>query len=273
MGLGAFEHRDRQAPTGYLLLADALGGRQIHPGLSLVGQPQHGRAGAGLRDRPQRVGAGGEIRERPRLVTCRLRHGVHAHPYAGDHAESALGAEQHLTQVGARSRGGSATQVQGARRGDRAQPADHVVEAAVARRILAGRAGGSEAADGREAEALREMPEREAALAQQPFGVRSGHPGSQLGLPGHLVEPPQSVHPAQVQRHHGLEPPARRVEAADHRGAATEGNHGDAPVGAEPQHRGHVVVAAGQQHRVGCVLDAEVATSQQVQRRLAAGAQ
>ena len=66
--LGALERRDRQAAAGDLLLADALGGGEVDAGLGLVGQPDHGRPGAGLDDRAQRVGAGGEVGERPRLV-------------------------------------------------------------------------------------------------------------------------------------------------------------------------------------------------------------
>ena len=117
------------------------------------------------------------------------------------------------------------------------------------------------------------MAEREAALAEQTLGVGPRHPGVQFCFPRHLVEPPQLIQPAQVQRHHRLESPARRVEPADHGGAAAERHHGDAVVGTEPQHLGDLVVATGQQYRVGSVLDAEIAAAQQVQRRLAAGAQ
>ena len=156
-----------------LLLADALGGGQVDAGLGLVGQPHHGRAGAGLRDGAQRVGAGGEVGERPRLVAGGCRHRVHPHAHAGDDAEHALGADEQLAQVRARRGRRRPAEVEHARRGDRAQAADHVVEPAVARRVLAGRPGRGESADRRELEALREVAEREAALAEQSLGLRA----------------------------------------------------------------------------------------------------
>ena len=57
----------RQPPV-MLLLADGLGGGQVDAGLGLVGEPDDGRAGAGLGDGAQCGGAGGEVGERPRLV-------------------------------------------------------------------------------------------------------------------------------------------------------------------------------------------------------------
>ena len=117
------------------------------------------------------------------------------------------------------------------------------------------------------------MAEGEAALAEQPFGVRSGEPGAELGFAGHLVERVQFVQPAQVQRDHGLEVAADRIQAADHAGAAAERDDRDAVVRAVPQDRGDLVFVAGQQHRVGRVLDAGVLAAQQVQRGLAACAQ
>ena len=79
--------------------------------------------------------------------------------------------------------------------------------------------------------------------------------------------------PAQVERDHGLEVAADRIEAADHAGAPAERDDGNAVVRAVPQDRGDLVVVAGQQHRVGCVLDAGVLAAQQVEGGLAACAQ
>ena len=178
----------RQPPV-MLLFADALGGGEVDAGLGLVGEPDDGRAGAGLHDGAQRVGAGGEVGERPRLVAGGLRHRVYPNAHAGDDPEHALRADHQLAQVRACRRLRRTAEIEHARRRDRAQAADHVVEPAVTRRVLAGRPRRGEPADGRELEALREVAEREAALAEQPFGVRPGEAGAQFGFAGHLVEP------------------------------------------------------------------------------------
>ena len=107
---------------------------------------------------------------------------VHAQPHLGDDAEGALRTDQQLAQVGARGRFRCAAQIHRAHRRDHAQPAHHVVEPAVAGRVLAGRSGRRKAADGGVLEALREMPEREAVFAEQAFGVRSGDAGPENGL-------------------------------------------------------------------------------------------
>ena len=171
--LGALEHGDRQATAGDGVLADALGGGQVHAGFGLVGEPQHRRAGPGLDDGAQGVGARGEVGERPRFVAGGRRRRVNLDADAGDDAEHAFGADQQLAQVRARRGLRCAAEVEHARRGDRAQAADHVVESPVARRVLPGRSGRGESADRRELEALREVPEREAAFAEQAFGVRT----------------------------------------------------------------------------------------------------
>ena len=155
----------------------------------------------------------------------------------------------------------------------RAQPADHVVEPAVTRRVLARRSGRGEAADRGELEALREVAEREAAFAEQAFGLRPGDAGAQFGLAGDLVERVQLVEAPQVQRYHGLELAAHGIEPADHAGAAAERDDGDAALRAEAQDLGDLVFVAGQQHRVGRVLDTGILASQQVKGGLAAGTQ
>src|SRR5208283_3545494 len=100
------------------------------------------------------------------------------------------------------------------------QPANHVVEPAVARRVLPRRSRRGIAADGGVFKALREMPEREAVFAEQTFGVRSGDAGAEHGLAGHLVEGYELVEAAQIKRHHGAELTAGGVERTDHVGAA-----------------------------------------------------
>ena len=43
------------------------------------------------------------------------------------------------------------------------------------------------------------MSEREAAIAEQPFGVRAGDTGSENGLAGHLIEVDELVEAVQVE--------------------------------------------------------------------------
>ena len=147
-------------------VADRLGGGQVDAGLGLVGQPDHGRPGAGLGDGAQCRSASGEVGERPSLVPGGLRRRMHAHPHPGDDAEHALGTDDQLTQIRAGRRLRGAAEVQHAGRGDHAQAADHVVEPAVARRVLAGRPGRGVAAEAGEFEALRKMSERKTVLRQ-----------------------------------------------------------------------------------------------------------
>ena len=117
------------------------------------------------------------------------------------------------------------------------------------------------------------MAEREAAVAEQPFGIRPGQSGAQLGFAGHLVEPVQLVQSTQVQRDHGLEVAADRVKAADHAGAPSERDDRNAVLRAISENRGHIFFIAGQQHRVGRILYAGVLAAQQIQRGLTARTQ
>ena len=198
---------------------------------------------------------------------------MNTHTDAGDDAEDPLGADQQLTQVRPRRGFRCPSDVEDARRRHRAQAADHVVEAAIASRVLAGGPGRGETADRRELEALREMPQREAAFAEQAFGLRTRDPRAELGLSGHLVEGMQFVEPAQVEGDHGVELTSQRIETADDAGSTTERDDGDAALPAQSQNRGDLLVVAGQQHRVGCVLHSGVPASQQVKGGLAAGAE
>ncbi len=83
----------------------------------------------------------------PGLVAAHRGRRPHPHGDVGDHAERALGADHQLAQ---RRAGGGVRGLQGrdlAGRGEQPHRADQRVEAAVAARGLAGRAGRGEAAD------------------------------------------------------------------------------------------------------------------------------
>src|SRR4051812_33906442 len=113
---------------------------------------------------------------------------MHAHAHLGDDAEHTFGAHDQLTQIRPGGRGGGAAEGENARRGDDPKPAHHVIEAAVARRILTRRAGGREAADGGELEALREVPDRKALRSKQFLGIGTGDASTELGYARDLVE-------------------------------------------------------------------------------------
>src|SRR5262249_42172134 len=140
-------------------------------------------------------------------------------------------------------------------------------------RVLTGRAGGREASDGGELEALWEVADRKAAFAEQAFGLRAGEAATQLGDAGQLVEGMQLVEPTQVERDHRAEAAALGVEPTGDVGATAERNHRNAVLGAVAEDRGDGVVVSGQQYRVGRILDAGVLAPQHVWGGLAAGAQ
>lgn len=130
--------------------------------------------------------------------------------------------------------------------------------------------------DGGELEALREVPEREAMFAEQTFGFRPGDTGLQFGLAGHLIDPVQPVEAPHIQGDHRAKVVANGVKPTNDAGAATKRDHGNAVVGAVVQDVGDGVLpvgAAGQQHRVGRILDTGVFAPQQVWGGLAAGVQ
>ena len=108
---------------------------------------------------------------------------------------------------------------------------------------------------------------------KQFLGLRPGDTGAEFSLAGHLVELQQLVEAPQIQRHRCRELAADRIEPADHAGAATERDDGDAVLRAVPQDRGDLVVGAGQQHRVGSILKTGVLAPQQIQGGLAARTQ
>ena len=194
---------------------------------------------------------------------------MNTHPHPGDDSEHAFGSGEHLTQVGTRSRGGGAADVEHSGGSHHPHAAQHVVEPSVAGGVLAGGPGGGEATEAGEAEALREVAKGEAALAEEAFGLGAGDPGAEFGLAGDLVNPVQGVEAAQIQRNDGLEPVPDRIQSADHTGTTTERHHRYPVPRAVVQNGCHLVLAAGQHHSIGCVL-LNLFALQQVQRGLAA---
>jgi hypothetical protein len=85
-------------------------------------------------------------------------------------------------------------------------------------------------------ERLREVPQGEPPRAQQLLGGGCEGPRPEGRGERRGVDGDQPVQPAQVERHDPGEAGAARGEAADDRGAATEGHHRDPVPGADPQH-------------------------------------
>ena len=229
VGGGALEHRDGQAAAGDALLADAVGGgevdRRSRPRRTVAARWGRCRSGRPRAMRLRQWRSPG--RTTPRSATLsgtgctRTRTRVMTPKTPSEPQNSSR-------KIRAGGRGGRATEIERAGRGDHPHAADHVVEPAVAGGVLAGGPGRGVAADAGEPEALREVAEGEAALAEQALGLRAGEAGAQFGFAGDLVEPVQGVEAAQVQGDDGVEVAADRIEAADHAGAAAERHDGDA---------------------------------------------
>ena len=186
-------------------------------------------------------------------------------------AERALRAHDDLLEIGPGRRGGRLlTGMENALRGDDGELAHHVVEAPVAGRVLPGRAGHGEAADRRVGERLREVAELQAVLGEQEFGVWAGQAGSERGEPGHGVDVLDRVETAKVHRDHGVEIAGHGVHAANHRGAATEGDHRDLVFGAVLEDCEDLVLCARDQYCVGRGYYVPRAPFEEVERGLPA---
>ena len=113
--------------------------------------------------------ARGEVGRHPALVEALLGHRPDPAGDLGDHAQGALGAQHQLAQrrAGGRVRASRRVRSDPDGRGQ-LDRGDQLVEAPVAARGLAGRAGGGEAADRRLLEGLREVPERHARARPAP---------------------------------------------------------------------------------------------------------
>ena len=91
---------------------------------------------------------------------------LHAHPGLGDHAEDALGADQHPVRARAGARAGQPPALPDAARRERPHRLDEVVDVRVERGEVAAGAGGDPAAERRVLERLRVVAQRQPVLAQ-----------------------------------------------------------------------------------------------------------
>ena len=246
---------------------------QVDRGLGLVGEPEHGRKQPRLGQGAHRGGTVGERRPAPALVDLHRRQRPHPDGDRGDHPESALGAEQQLAQVGAGRAGGRAAEIQAAARGGHRQGDDQGVEPAEAGARLPAGPGGREAADRGVLEGLRVVPERQSLGGEQRLGL--GPAQARLEGGGHrdVVDGQQSLHPHQVETEHPREALASGDQAPGDRRTAPEGHDGQVVLHRDGEDRGHLVVAAGADDGVRCVLEIAGPGPEQVGGGLAAGAQ
>lgn len=210
----AFVHRDHAGALGQCF-ADPPDLGEADSRLRFVGQPDDGRTAAQLSDTTKPLGSTGEVRKRPGLEHPRARDRVDAHPHLGDHAEDALGAEEHSNQVGPCGRARRPPELDVAGRGGHSDPGHHRVEAPVPRRVLPRRPSRRESADRGIAEALRKMTELEPARGKQRLRLRPRRAGREHGLTTGLIEPHHAAQPPQIEADHGVMRAPFRIECAD----------------------------------------------------------
>ena len=117
------------------------------------------------------------------------------------------------------------------------------------------------------------MPERQPVLGERAVGFRQPHAGLEHGGERALVDATQAVHPPEVERDHRVEPPAVRLQSADHARPAAERHDRDAGLGARLQHGQRLIVVGRSNDGVGRPLAVARALGQQVEVGLAAAAQ
>ena len=225
-------------------------------GLERVEEAAVGRVEAGLGELADGLGAplerveadaAGELRGRPR---------AHADPGLGDHAERALRADQEPVGAGARPGSRQAAALPVAGRGDRPHRLDQVVDVGIERREMPAGAGGHPAAQRGVLEGLREVAEREAALAQVVLQRRAEHPALDSRRGGDLINLQDAVEAAEVDRDGAaVGIPHPRLDAADDAGAAAVGDRRQPVFGAPAEHGLELGLGPGARDQVGRVLE------------------
>ena len=207
-----------------------------------------------------------------------LRGGARTNPQqqAGDDAEHALGSDKQLAQRGAGRAGGQRRGRELAGRRRQPQALDRLVDAAVAARGLADRAGRRATADRYELEAVRIVAERQVVLGERGFKrhrPRSGRDGDRQRA---AVDCEQAGEPREIERDHRLLGAGERLQAAHGARAAAVGHDRDALGRAGRQNRQHRLMAVriddGVGHRAGPARAQRARGRGSPCRRCAAGA-
>ena len=200
-----------------------------------------------LRDRAHGARRGEEIRKAEHGVAAEARPPLQPHPGLGDHAERAFGADHHAVGAGACAGAGQAAGLHRARGGDRAQAFDEIVDVGVERGEMAAGARRDPAAQRRELEALRIVPDGEAVRFQRRLDRRSPDAALDSRRPARLVDLEHPVQAAHIEAHRaGIGAADRRLDAADDRGAGAERNNGDLGAARPVEHVGDIGFVLGQ---------------------------
>ena len=143
-----------------------------------------------------------------------------AHPRLGDDAEDPLAADHQAVGAGPGARAREPAALPPALRREHPHRLDEVVDVGVVRRVVAARAGGDPAAERREAEALREVAQREAVRPQLVLERRPVDAGLDARGAGGRVDLEHAVEAVHGDGDDGVG--VRRVDAPDHRRAGAE---------------------------------------------------
>ncbi len=236
-------------------------------GFAGVEQAAVGGVEARLGQRPHRLRPLLEAVEQQRGRLLEAGRLLHTHPGLGDHAEDALGADQHPVRARTRPGARQAPALPGSRGRERPHRLDEVVDVRVERGVVAAGAGGDPAAERRVLEGLRVVTQRQPVRLQ--LLLQRGARGPRLDArgAGDRIDVEHPIQSAEVDRDRRRLLHAR-LHSADDAGAAAVGDRGrvdrDAPfehalevglVGRVGDHVGRVVEAAAQSpHQVAVGL-------------------
>ena len=237
---GEHEHRFLIAP------------RDVGQRLARLEQPAVGGIEPRLGDLAHRVGAVEEALEAHGSRSAERRLLAQAHPGFGDDAQNALGADEQAVGAGAGAGTGQAAALQRAGRRHHAGAFDEVVDMRVERGVVAARARGDPAAQGRAAIGLHVVAHGEGAVAQ--LVLDRGPIDAALDARGvaHRIDFQHLVHVARRDRHHLVELGAG-LDALHHRRAAAVGDRLGADPVAPVEQAHDVLLVLGEGHGVGRV--------------------
>ncbi len=241
-----------QAGVGLVQDDEDVGRGEVErpPRLRLVVEAEDSGSGAPAEDPAARVEPVGERGEPEGAPALAPGDRVHPEPSFGDDAEGALAAHEQLGEVGA---GGRPRPVptgpdHGAVGQDYLEAEHHVLDLAVAVRVLAGPPAGQPPAHGGEVHRLGPVPERDAeAVAETGLDLGAEGAGPQVGHQRLGVDLADPGEPTEVEG----DPPEQGDGPAAHPAPPACCSHRHAEVVAQGQHGGHLVGVGGADHQCG----------------------
>src|SRR6185369_8493071 len=190
------------------------------------------------RKRARGRGARGERLEGGRGGGTKRRTVLETHPRLDDDAENALRADEQTIGARPRARAGKASGRDHPGRRHDAQRFHELVHVGVERRVVAARAGGDPAPEGRELERLREVAEGERMRTELVLERGPEDAGLDARRARGAIDLEDAIEVAEVERHDAGVPAARgRFDATDDARAAAVRN-GDRPRARAPVEHG-----------------------------------